>query len=133
VDLQGSSSPSSIPLGTIAIPAARRPIPALKQHPTEANLSFSPAPGRRDKLWTRLDLHQLIAVAEGGFLVIAVYVLIGAGIGLLAGSVMVGVLAGLVAGICAIAAILLIRGSAVAAGTSSDPGYDETGPVGSCR
>jgi hypothetical protein len=127
VDLRGSASPSSIPLGTIAIPAARQPFPALKEHPAEANLSFSPAPGRRDKLWARLDLHQLIAVAEGGFLVVAVYVLIGAGIGLLAGSVVVGVLAGLVAGICAIAAILLIRGSALAAGTCSDHGDDEPG------
>jgi hypothetical protein len=127
VDLRGSSSPSSIPLGTIAIPAARRPLSDLKERPVEANLSFSPAPVRRDKLWARLDPHQLIAVAEGGLLVIAVYVLIGAGIGLLAGSVMVGVFVGLVAGVCAVAAILLIRGSAVAAGNSGDAGYDEPG------
>jgi hypothetical protein len=133
VDLRGSSSPSSIPLGTIAIPAARRPLSDLKERPVEANLSFSPALGRRDKLWARLDLHQLIVVAEGGLLVIAVYVLIGAGIGLLAGSVVVGVVTGLVAGVCAIAAILLIRGSAVAADTSGDPGYDEPGPAGSFR
>jgi hypothetical protein len=122
VDLRGSASPSSIPLETIAIPAARRPLPDLKERPVEANLSFSSEPGRRDRLWARMDPHQVIVVAEGGFLVIAVYVLIGAGIGLLAGSVMVGVLAGLVAGVCAIAAILLIRGSAVAADASGDPG-----------
>ncbi len=133
MDLRGSSSPSSIPLGTIAIPAARSPMPARTDLSAEAGLSFSPAPGRRDKVWARPDLHQLIAVAQGGLLVIAVYALIGAGIGLLAGSVTVGVFAGLVAGICAIAAILLIRGCAVAAGTSGDPAYDEPGPVGSFR
>ena len=114
MDLRGSASPSSIPLGAIAIPAARRPVSPLKERAAEANLSFSPAPSRRGKPWARLDTHQLIAVAEGGLLVIAIYVLIGAGIGLLAGSVMVGVYVGLVAGVCAIAAILLIRGCAVA-------------------
>jgi hypothetical protein len=133
VDLRGSASPSSIPPGTIAIPAARRPLPDLKERATEANLSFAPGRGRRGKLWARLDLHQLIAIAQGGLLVTAVYVLIGAGIGLLAGSVMVGVFVGLVAGVCAIAAILLIRGCAVAADGSGQPGYDEPGPVGSFR
>jgi hypothetical protein len=63
----------------------------------------------------------LFHIAEAAVLVVGVYVLIGAGIGEVAGSLLVGVAAGLIAGVCAIGAILLIRGSALSAGRGSDP------------
>ena len=50
---------------------------------------------------------------------VGTYVLIGAGIGEAAGSVVVGVAAGLLAGVCAVAAILLIPGSALASRTAT--------------
>ncbi len=70
-------------------------------------------------------------MAEGALVVVALYVLMGAGVGLAAGSVLIGVGAGLITGLCAIAAILLVRGSAVASGTAVDPPDEEPLPVGS--
>jgi hypothetical protein len=58
-------------------------------------------------------LRRWMSVVEGSLLLVGLYILIGAGIGDAAGSVMVGVTAGLIAGICAIGAILLISGSAL--------------------
>ena len=133
MDLRGSSSPTSIPIGAIAIPAARQPFAAMSERPAESNLSFAPRFGRRKAVRSPLDLRHLVAVAEGVLVVMGVYVLIGAGIGLLAGSVMVGVVAGLIAGACAVGAILLIRGSAVVAASATDPVCDEKVPVGSVR
>jgi hypothetical protein len=61
-----------------------------------------------------------IALAKGSLVLVGLYVLIGAGIGEAAGSVLVGVTAGVIAGVCAISAILLIRGSALAARSPGD-------------
>jgi hypothetical protein len=72
-------------------------------------------------------------MAEGALVVIGAYVLLGAGIGLAAGSVVVGAAAGAFAGFCAVSAIFLIRGSAVAAGTATEPVCEEKVPVGSAR
>jgi hypothetical protein len=101
----------------------------MNEQPVESNLSFAPRFGRRQAGRAPIDLRHLVVVAEGVLVVMGVYVLIGAGIGLLAGSVMVGIVAGLIAGACAVGAILLIRGSAVAAGSATDPACDETIPV----
>jgi hypothetical protein len=75
-----------------------------------------------------VGMRRLITIAEGALLVVGIYVLIGAGIGVAAGSVMVGVGAGLIAGLCAMGAILLIRGSALAADTAADAGAGSDTP-----
>ncbi len=75
--------------------------------------------------------RHAVAMAQGAVVVVAAYVLIGAGIGFAAGSVLVGIGAGLLAGLCAVAAILLVRGSAVASGTATDSVRDDHMPVAS--
>jgi uncharacterized membrane-anchored protein len=119
-------------MGVFVIPAARQPFIAPQDSPTESKLSFSPRLRRRRAPWRALDARHLLVLAEGALVVIGAYALIGAGIGLLAGSVMVGVMAGLVAGACAVGAILLIRGSAVAAADADTVG-EEMVPVGGLR
>jgi hypothetical protein len=121
VDLRASSSPSSLPAGAIAIPTARRPF----QAPARASREAAPRPpawGSSARAGSALRIRRLVTVAEVVLVVVGSYVLIGAGIGDAAGSVMVGMAAGLLAGLCAVAAIMLIRGSALASGTTAEVG-----------
>jgi tetrahydrodipicolinate N-succinyltransferase len=123
VDLRASSSPSSLPAGAIAIPRARQPFPTLTRAEREApsGPAVSPAdtPARTA---SAVRIRRVVALAQAVLVVVGSYVLIGAGIGAAAGSVMVGMGAGLIAGLCAIGAILLIRGSALVTGTTTDAG-----------
>jgi hypothetical protein len=73
---------------------------------------------------TSVRARHCLNLAEGALVLVGAYMLIGAGIGEAAGSALVGVAAGLIAGVCAIAAILLITGSARAA-RDADPGRHE--------
>jgi hypothetical protein len=73
-----------------------------------------------------MRMRHRVNLAEGALVLIGVYILIGAGIGEAAGSVAVGLAAGLIAGVCAIAAILLISGSAQAGRAGVDGGRRRT-------
>lgn len=109
MDRRGRSSPGTRPLPAISIPMARRP---LQAPPVAVASPLATDAGQAQSE----HLRGLIRMAEVAIVVIGVYVLIGLGIGAAAGSLMVGAGAGLIAGVCAIAAILLIRGSALSAG-----------------
>jgi hypothetical protein len=56
-----------------------------------------------------------ISLAEASVVLVALYALLGAGVGAACGSVLLGTLSGLVIGVMAVAAIFLISGSARAA------------------
>ncbi|HEX4015648.1 MAG TPA: hypothetical protein VHX15_02840 [Frankiaceae bacterium] len=121
MDLRRSSPPSSPTDLRFAIPAAREPLPlgggALSGRESTA-LTGSVAGS------TSVRARHCLNLAEGALVLVGAYMLIGAGIGEAAGSALVGVAAGLIAGVCAIAAILLITGSARAA-RDADPGRHE--------
>jgi hypothetical protein len=126
VDLRASSSPTSVPAGTIVIPAARRPFRALHESVDSGGFSLSRQLGEKPLWASAAGLRQLIAIVEAVLLVVGIYALIGAGIGAAAGSVMVGMGIGLIAGVGAVAAILLVRGSAVTADTPAGPACEMT-------
>jgi hypothetical protein len=120
VGLRRSAPPTSLPDYTLAIPAARRPFEALSRsrpHPVPGS-PFQRSLGTP----SAARLRHWLSVAEGVLVLVGVYILIGAGIGEAAGSVLVGAAAGLISGVCALAAILLISGSAVAARGAADRG-----------
>ncbi len=117
MDLRKSSPSSSVSDLSLAIPAARRPFPQLSGRPAPAADPGNPSTGHPAAVAMRL--RHCVNLAEGALVLIGAYILIGAGIGEAAGSVAVGVAAGLIAGVCAIAAILLITGSAQAARTAT--------------
>lgn len=118
MDLRGRSSRASLPTYAIAIPQARQPLQALT--PVPRLVEAGGAEADESAASSAHHLRRLVRVVEAAAVVVAVYVLIGAGIGEMAGAVMVGIVAGSIAGVCAIAAILLIRGSAVAAAQGAD-------------
>jgi hypothetical protein len=122
VDLRRSAPPSSLPDFTLAIPAPRRPLPALTRGPRQGSPRESLFGQRATSARTAsaLRMRHFLNVARGSLLLVGLYMLIGAGIGDAAGSVMVGVAAGLIAGVCAVAAILLISGSALTARSAAD-------------
>lgn len=115
MDLRRSSLPASDPVmssaSTLAIPSARTPFQALSPSPRAHPLPGSPHSGAANAAAAARRRH-LINLAEGAFVLVGLYILLGAGIGDVAGSVLIGVTSGLVAGLCAVAAILLICGSA---------------------
>ncbi len=126
MDLRRSASPPPSPDLTFAIPAARQPFPQLAMNPPRdpsagavLRLGSTGAPAQAA---FRVRLRHGVNLAEGALVLIGAYILIGAGIGEAAGSVVIGVAAGLIAGLCAIAAILLITGSAQAARAANDRG-----------
>jgi hypothetical protein len=121
VVLRRSSPPSLFSDLSHAIPVARQPAAGS----TRLSSPLAPVLGHRSAIApanSSLRLRHFLNVAEGSLLLVAVYMLIGAGIGDAAGSVMVGVAAGLIAGVCAIAAILLISGSALTARAAAERG-----------
>ena len=122
MDLRRSAPPSSSPSPTLTIPTARRPLqtPGRSRPPLSVELPFGRSLGAAASAPPALRFHRWIGVAEGSLLLVGLYMLIGAGIGDIAGSVMVGVAAGLIAGVFAVAAILLISGSALTARAATD-------------
>ena len=113
---RGSSSRPSLPVQAIAIPQARQPLQALTAVPRLAEA----VPEAAERTASSTHVRRLAAIVEASVFVVALYVLIGAGIGELTGAVMVGIVAGSIAGVCAISAILLVRGSALAATRGAD-------------
>lgn len=117
MDLRRSSASSSLPAAALVIPTARRPFQALARRRSQGSPQspLQRSLGAAAGIHPAVRLRHWIGVAQGSLLLVGLYTAIGAGIGDAAGSVMVGVTAGLIAGVCAVAAILFISGSALAA------------------
>jgi hypothetical protein len=124
VDLRKSARQSSSADSKISIPAARQALGQLtgSAYQGAVGRSFFTHRPASAAAPVAARLRRFIGMAEGALVLVGAYILIGAGIGEAAGSVVVGMAAGLFAGVCAIAAILLITGSAHAARAADNQG-----------
>ncbi len=136
MDLRRSAVPSSLPASTFAIPATHPPFPPLTRvAPPVGPVATSPPvvavgtafPHPSAGVAAATSEARLRHLVEGALVLVGAYILIGAGIGDVAGSVVIGVAAGFLSGVGALAAILLISGCAQAARPA--PGIGTRGEV----
>jgi hypothetical protein len=122
VDSLRSSRPSSLSSSRpLSAPSSTLPIPLPRPSCQEIPLGHR-RPGGTARRPLAAGFRRGSYLAEGGLVLVGIYVLIGAGIGDAAGSVMVGIASGVVAGLGAVAAILLIIGSERASRASGAAG-----------